>query len=109
MKWILIGSVLWSQCCLAQLIVRPLVVHNAFRIYYNKGTYSYGGKFGATAVIPSLDIEYRFGKSLDSLSSETKLAFNPNYGIIVNVSLWNYENTEKGRNLNSEPMSSSFK
>ncbi len=83
----------------AQFIVRPLVSQNAFQIqYYGNGTYDYGGKFGSTAIVPGLDLEYRFRKELDSLSSPMKLATNSFFALLFSASYWNYTNRETGFN-----------
>ena len=109
MKRLLIVSVFLSNGCLAQLVIRPSIFQNNFQIYYNKGQYSYGGQFGASSFVPTLDLEYRFGKELDSLSTSWQMATNPRYGLITGISIWNYLNTEKGMSLKGDDLFSSYR
>lgn len=109
MKTILFLLSLTSFITHAQLIVRPVISQNAFQIrYYGDGTYDYGGKFGRTALVPGLDVEYRFTKELDSLSSPMKLATNSRFAILFSASYWKYNNVESGFN-EDRMLSSSYR
>lgn len=91
-----------------QFLIRPVVLQNAFQIFYNKGTYIYGGKFGSNAFAPGLDLEYRFTKELDSLSSPTKLATNSSFAILFSAGYWKHKNIETGLNKNGDQLYSSY-
>lgn len=96
----------------AQFIVRPIISQNAFQIqYYGNGTYSYGGTSGSTAFVPGVDLEYRFTKELDSLSSPMKLASNSFFALLFSANYWRYNNVETGFNKNGTngPLSSSYR
>jgi hypothetical protein len=101
--------IFFAHGCFAQWIVRPLIGQNTFQIDYAKGQYSYGGKLGASSFMPALDVEYRFGKKLDSMSSLMQLATNPRYGIITGIGFWRHLNSEKGISLSSDDISSSYR
>jgi hypothetical protein len=94
----------------AQFIVRPIISQNAFQIqFYGNGTYNYGGKFGSTAFVPGLDLEYRFTKELDSLSSPMKLSTNSSFALLFSASYWKYTNVETGFNKDGDALSSSYR
>ncbi len=94
----------------AQFLIRPIIMQNAFQIKYEgNGTYDYGGKFGSTAFVPGLDLEYRFTKELDSLSSPAKLSTNSSFAILFSASYWRYSNVENGLNKNGDVLSSSYR
>lgn len=110
MRILIIPFLLSSLATTAQLIVRPIISQNAFQIeYYGNGTYDYGGKFGSTAFVPGLDIEYRFMKELDSLSSAMKLSTNSCFAILFSTSYWKYTNVETGFNKDGDALSSSYR
>ena len=110
MKILIILFLLVSLTTNAQFIVRPVISQNAFQIkYYGNGTYDYGGKFGSTAAVAGLDLEYRFTKELDSLSSPMKLATNSSFALLFSAGYWKYTNVENGLNKNGEPLASSYR
>ncbi len=110
MRNFIILFLLTSLTTNAQFVVRPIFSQNAFQIlYYGNGTYDYGGKFGSTAFVPGLDLEYRFSKELDSLSSPMKLATNSCFALLFNASYWKYTNEENGFNKKGDPLSSSYR
>jgi hypothetical protein len=109
MRNLIVAFLLVSLTAKAQFVVRPIISQNAFQIqYYGNGTYDYGGKFGSTAFVPGLDIEYRFTKVLDSLSSPMKLATNPCFVLLFSASFWKYTNVENGFNTKGDPLSSTY-
>lgn len=108
MKNLFILFWLLSFSTYGQFIVRPVVLQNAFQIYYNQGTYIYGGKFGSSAFAPGLDLEYRFTKELDSLSSPAKLATNSCFAILFSAQYWNHKNVETGFNKNGDQLYSAY-
>jgi len=108
MRYLFILFCLLSYTALAQFIARPVVMQNAFQIEYNRGVYDYGGKFGSSAFVPGLDLEYRFIKELDSLSSPTKLATNSFFAILFNASYWKYSNNETGYNKSGDKLASTY-
>ena len=112
MKNIVILFLVASLTTKAQFIVRPIISQNAFQIqYYGNGIYHYGGRFGGTAFVPGLDLEYRFTKELDSLSSPMKLGTNSCFALLFSASYWKYNNIETGLNRkdNNGPLSSSYR
>lgn len=110
MRNLIILFLLTSLVTNAQFVARPIISQNAFQIeYYGNGTYDYGGKFGSTAFVPGLDVEYRFSKELDSLSSPMKLATNSCFAILFSASYWKYTNEENGFNKDGNPLSSSYR
>lgn len=91
----------------AQLLIRPAVGQQDFRLWFNKGRYTYAGK-GSSSWSPVLDFEYRKRISVDSSSSEQILATNPSLAVVAGLSYWRPDLQEWGTSLTSEYLTSSY-
>jgi hypothetical protein len=108
MRLIVVLWLLVNLPTFGQFVVRPFVMQNAFQVKYNAGEYDYGGKFGDTAFSPGLDLEYRFSKALDSLSSPAKLATNAYFALLVGAAYWKHNNIGTGFNRNGDQLYSAY-